>query len=927
MTKTRSTRTSQAEINRLRVRLAEAEETLHAIRTGEVDAIAVDGPHGRQLFTLQSADHPYRILAERMNEGAATLNGAGTILFCNRRLAEMAGLPAERLLGSSLVSILCGQDRPGFPELLRLAGRNDVRAEGRLLRNDGSMLPVQLSLSSIPMEESGPGICLVVTDLQAQKSLEEAARHSETRYRTLVESLPQMVFAKDTNSRYISCNQNFARLLGIRAEEFAGKTDYDFFESALAEKYRADDRRVMQSGVAEEIVEEYKRDGQTMIVQTVKAPLRDADGNTIGVLGVFSDVTARMQAEKKLRERAALLDLAHDAILFRGLDGRILLWNRGAKDLYGWTAEEAAGNVARELLQTVFPETMERIEAVIRKTREWEGELKHICRDGRAIVVASRWSLLRDEQGNPAAIMEINRDITDRKQAEEALRKASHYTRSLIEASVDPLVTISREGKITDVNEATEKVTGVSRQRLIGTDFSNYFTEPEKAREGYEMVFAQGAVHDYPLAIRSASSVVTDVLYNASVFRNEAGEVEGVFAAARDVTERKQAELALTKATLYTRSLIEASLDPLVTISREGKITDVNEATEKVTGVPRQRLIGTDFSDYFTQPEMARRGYRQVFAEGSVMDYPLALRHVSGKLTEVLYNASVFRDQAGEVEGVFAAARDVTERNRAEEEVRKLNEELEQRVAARTEELRVVNKELEAFNYAVAHDLRAPLRHVHGFAEMLAEEARPVLTDSCKHQLDTILDSVQHMSQLLEDLLKLSRLGRQDLSKQACSANSLVAEVINALKPESKGREVEWRITDLPPVECDPALFKQVLMNLLSNALKFTRTRRPAIIEVGQTTIDGEAVIFIRDNGVGFSMNYADKLFGLFQRLHRQQDFEGTGVGLAIVQRIMHRHGGRVWAEAELDKGATFYLSLHRGEAGKKELAAAHAAI
>ena len=183
------------------------------------------------------------------------------------------------------------------------------------------------------------------------------------------------------------------------------------------------------------------------------------------------------------------------------------------------------------------------------------------------------------------------------------------------------------------------------------------------------------------------------------------------------------------------------------------------------------------------------------------------------------------------------------------------------------------------------------------------------------------------MRQLLEDLLKLSRLGRQELSKQLCSANGLIAEVINALEPESKGRDVEWRITELPPVECDPALFKQVLVNLLSNALKFTRTRHPAIIEIGQTTIDGEAVIFIRDNGVGYSMKYADKLFGLFQRLHHQQDFEGTGVGLAIVQRIMHRHGGRVWAEAELDKGATFYLSLHRGEAGKKELAAARAAI
>jgi len=256
-----------------------------------------------------------------------------------------------------------------------------------------------------------------------------------------------------------------------------------------------------------------------------------------------------------------------------------------------------------------------------------------------------------------------------------------------------------------------------------------------------------------------------------------------------------------------------------------------------------------------------------------------------------------------------------------------LNLDLERRIAERTEELRAMNKELEAFNYAVAHDLRAPLRHIHGFAELLSEEAGSVLSDSSKRHLELIRDSVRHMGQLLEDLLCLSRLGRQELRKQVCGLNSLVEEVVTGLKPEIKDREVEWRIAELPFVECDPALMKQILVNLLSNALKFTRPRQPAIIEVGQTTVDGEPVIFVRDNGVGFSMKYVDKLFGLFQRLHRQEDFEGTGVGLAIVQRIVYRHGGRVWAEAELNKGATFYLSLHTCEAERNDQAIAQVAV
>src|SRR5206468_5770229 len=205
----------------------------------------------------------------------------------------------------------------------------------------------------------------------------------------------------------------------------------------------------------------------------------------------------------------------------------------------------------------------------------------------------------------------------------------SAYARSLIESSLDPLVTISPEGKITDVNHATELITGVTREWLIGSDFSNYFTEPRKAREGYRLVLKEGSVRDYPLAIRHSSGRIVDVLYNATVYRDAAGKVRGVFAAARDVTETK-------KASQYARSLIEASLDPLVTISPDGKITDVNEATVKVTGVRREKLIGTDFSNYFTEPERAREGYQRVLSEGFVTDYPLTIRHVDGRLTDVL---------------------------------------------------------------------------------------------------------------------------------------------------------------------------------------------------------------------------------------------------------------------------------------------------
>ncbi len=264
------------------------------------------------------------------------------------------------------------------------------------------------------------------------------------------------------------------------------------------------------------------------------------------------------------------------------------------------------------------------------------------------------------------------------KKLEGELRRASTYTRSLIEASLDPLVTISPEGQITDVNEATIKATGVGREELIGTDFSNYFTEPEKAREGYRQVFEKGFVTDYPLTIRHSNGKLTHVLYNASVYKDVDGKVMGVFAGARDITERKRMEEELRAASLYTRSLIEASLDPLVTISPEGKITDVNKATELVTGFPREHLIGSDFSDYFTEPEKAREGYKRVISQGFVKDYPLTIRHTSGRLTDVLYNAAGYMRESGKMQGVFAAARDITERKQAEENLRTVNQQVQE---------------------------------------------------------------------------------------------------------------------------------------------------------------------------------------------------------------------------------------------------------
>jgi len=250
------------------------------------------------------------------------------------------------------------------------------------------------------------------------------------------------------------------------------------------------------------------------------------------------------------------------------------------------------------------------------------------------------------------------------------------------------------------------------------------------------------------------------------------------------------------------------------------------------------------------------------------------------------------------------------ELKRAEEAVRQLNEELEQRVRQRTAELEAANHELEAFTYSVSHDLRAPLRHVNGFVRILVDEFHDDLNAQAQHYLDRIEEGARRMGRLVDDLLNLARVGRQHPQPRATALGSVVREVISELGPELAGREIDWRVADLPEVRCDPGLLHVAFTNLLSNAVKYTRPRSRPVIEVGQTTRDGERAFFVKDNGVGFDMKYADKLFGVFQRLHRADEFEGTGVGLATVQRIVHKHGGRIWAEAELDRGAAFYFTL-----------------
>jgi len=357
------------------------------------------------------------------------------------------------------------------------------------------------------------------------------------------------------------------------------------------------------------------------------------------------------------------------------------------------------------------------------------------------------------------------------------------------------------------------------------------------------------------------------------------------------------------------RMLFEHSPLPMWVVDMENlRFLGVNQAALEVYGYSREQFLAMS-ADEVRLPE-----------EGE--SFGAFLRRESGEVTRGAFRHRRKGGEPIDIEGVghlvnwrgrparLVMLNDVSERRRTQHELERLNRELEDRVRSRTEQLEAANKELEAFSYSVSHDLRAPVRHIDGFVKLLERELPPA-TEKTAHYLRTIAASSQRMAALIDDLLALSRTGRAPLDMRNVQLGQLVDEVIVELKPDLARRKLEWRVAPLPAVRGDPSLLRVLLQNLLDNAVKYTQPQRAAVVEIGALRLDdGDTAVYVRDNGVGFDMRYADRLFGVFQRLHRAEEFEGSGIGLATARRVVHRHGGRIWGEGEPGRGACFYFTI-----------------
>ncbi len=521
-------------------------------------------------------------------------------------------------------------------------------------------------------------------------------------------------------------------------------------------------------------------------------------------------------------------------------------------------------------------------------------------------------------QGKPAVQL-ICHDIGERKQRVEQLRRSEAMKTLVLETALDAIISVDHEGKIQEWNPAARKIFGYERGEAVG-QLMDELIVPSAMWDVYQegltnyLMTGVGSLIGRPIELPLRRKDGSEFRAEMGISRTLEENPPRCTAVIRDITERKQAELSLRQSEERLRLLVENAKDyAIYMLDAQGNVATWNAGAEHTEGYRAEEIIGKPFSTFFTPEDVARNAPQEFLKraedEGQVLNEGWRVRK-DGSRFWTQGTLTALHHENGKLRGFSKIAHDITLQKEAEDKIRQLNEQLEQRVRDRTAQLEAANQELEAFSYSISHDLRAPLRHISGYIEILQTEAGDKLDPQAREHLQTIAGSAKNLGELIDALLSFSRMGRAEMHRQRVSLAALVEEAQRELRREAEGRNIEWKIGKLTEVRGDPLMIKQVVINLVSNALKYTRHCKQAKIHIAASEADEETVFSIHDNGVGFDMKYADKLFGVFQRLHPANKFEGVGIGLANVRRIVQRHGGRTWAEGKVDGGATFYFSM-----------------
>jgi len=900
-----------------------------------------------EIGQRKKAEEKFKGLLEAAPDAMIIANNKGEITLVNHQAEIIFGYQRGELIGKPIeILIPTAFHNKHVDHRTKYFGDPKVRSMGAglelyALRKDGTQFHVEISLSPLTTEE-GTLVSASVRDITDRKHIEAQIQKQKQELQDFIDSMSTLSAKVATDGKLLVVNKIAMQASGLPMDELL-KTNFLegqwwTFDPQVQSRVK-DAFEKACSGTIINYDENIFVFGQILTINFSLTPIMKPGKNEVDyIVAEARDITAQKKAEEKLKESEHMFSsLFYKSPIMKAIaeasTGKYLETNDALANFFELPKEQIIGKTSTELNMLVRPEERQQI---IDKLKT-DGFVRDIETEITSKSGETRWvstSIDKINLNGKDCFLTAAIDITARKKAEEEIRQMNlelekrvkekteeviqneKRFRSLIENSNEVIIVTDLEGNRIFVSEGIKRMLGYTPQEYMKLNIFN-MVPPEEAHSVRQLlqkiVDNPGKSFSINVHVQHKNGSWRWIEAVLSGFLDVPG-LNGIVINYRDVTERKEAEDKLMVSESRFRSIIEQFPYPVVTYTPNGDYTTANMAWEVMWQYKRE-----DVKEYNIRkdPQMSASGlskYVEKAFAGEVATSepylydPRLIGHDSRKrwMQMTLYP---LKNDHGEILEVILILLDVTVNKEAEAEIKILNESLEKKVVERTMQLETVNKELESFAYSVSHDLRAPLRIIDGYSEMIVSDYAPKLDEEGQRMINIIMANARKMGQLIDDLLNLSRLGRKELLFHPVNMNQLVRSVLEEFDQTQK-EKAEIKVGDLLPASCDTNLLRQVWINLISNAIKYSGKRQKPEIEISSYKESKEIVYYIKDNGVGFDMKYAGQLYGVFQRLHKATEFEGTGVGLALVKRIIIKHGGRVWAQSEVDKGASFFFSL-----------------
>ncbi len=884
-----------------------------------------------------------------------------TVIKANQALCRLWGNTPEEIIGKPAQEYstwLNEEERLAFVQTLQEKGEY-LNYETTLRLHDGRL--VWFNISSRTITLNGEACVLsVLSDITERRRAVEEVRVSEERFQALEQNSWDAVHLLSTEGIILYESPSVVRVLGYEPEELVGRNSFELVHPddvpRVGELFGPLTTTPGLTLTAE--VRVRHKDGSWPWMDCVATNLLEHPA--VRAIAVnYRDITERKRAEAESILLAAIVGSSDDAIIGKNLNSIITSWNKGAERLFGYTASEMVGTSITRLIPADRPDEENQILGKLKRGEKIEHfETLRQTKDGRLVDVSIAVSAIKDAAGNIVGASKVARDITARKQAEAALHDSEERFRTMANSMLQLAWIARADGYIFWYNRRWYEYTGTTPEQMEGWDWQSVHDPVvlPKVMEKWTGAIDAGTPFDMEFPLRGADGRFRTFLTRVQPLKDSAGRVVQWFGTNTDVEALKQAEQAIRQSEEYFRflnDLVEATrtlADPeqimavmarmlgehlhasrcaYADVEQDGEqftiLHDYTDGCASTVGRYKLSLFGARAVATLHRGETLI--IRNVEAEllpgdGADMFNAIGIQAIitcplvkeGGLRAMMAVHQTKPRDwKAGEiaiVQDVVERCWATIERRTAEETIQQLNVQLEQRVIERTAQLETANKELEAFSYSVSHDLRAPLRSIDGFSRILMKDFAAKLDEDGQDSFRRICAATQRMGQLIDDLLELSRVTRAELRRDRVDLSAMARAVVEDLRRHEPGRSAEFVVAEGLVADGDAHLLRVVIDNLLGNAWKFTGKRAHARIEFGAAQQDGQTNYFVSDDGAGFDPAHADKLFGTFQRLHSTTDFPGTGVGLATVGRIVHRHGGRAWADGNVNQGATFHFNL-----------------